>query len=178
MHLNPLWQNIFRNQAHQQTLGYFLSQVPMFNKLSKRELAFLEKLIHLRNFEPDEMVFSAGDIGSGMYIVRSGQIQIFTLTADGSEQPRALLEAGDFFGEVALTASRPRCASARATAATVLVGLYRSDILEAVHRHPAPIARILFGLNRVVADRLLQCNLQLEQISKTQINPEATTNHD
>lgn len=163
---NPLWQNIFRNQSQKQTLAYFLSQVPMFGKLTQRELGYLEKLVHIRNFEADEMIFSAGDIGSGMYILRSGQVQIFTHDQDGVEQVAALLEPGDFFGEVALTASRPRCASARATVPTVLVGLFRSDLIEAVHRHPAPTAKILLGLNRVVADRLLQCNLQLEMLNK------------
>lgn len=161
MTLNPFWQNIFRNQADKQSLSYFLSQVPIFTKLNRRELTYLEKLIHIRNFVADEMVFSAGDIGSGMYIIRSGQVQIFSLDGDGQEQELALLESGDFFGEVALTASRPRSASARATTATSLVGLFRSDILEATHRHPAPTAKILFGLNRILADRLLQCDEQL-----------------
>jgi len=72
MNPNPFWQNIFRNQANKQTLAYFLSQIPIFSKLSQRELKFLEKIVHIRNFEADEMVFSAGDIGSGMYIIRSG----------------------------------------------------------------------------------------------------------
>lgn len=161
--MNPFWQNIFRNQGHKQTLSYFLSQVPMFNKLTERELALLEKLVHLRSFEPDETVFSAGDIGSGMYIVRSGQVQIFNPSTDGTEKELALLEPGDFFGEVALTASRPRSAFARATTATILVGLFRSDIQESVKRHPAAMAKILFGLNRVLGDRLLQCSLLLQQ---------------
>lgn len=162
--MNPFWQNIFRNQSHKQTLGYFLGQIPMFGKLTARELKLLEKLVHVRNFEPEETVFSTGDIGSGMYIIRSGQVRISNLHPDGTERELALLEPGDFFGEVALTASRPRSASARTTTATVLVGLFRSDIVEATRRHPAPMAKILFSLNRVLGDRLLQCSLQLDQL--------------
>jgi CRP-like cAMP-binding protein len=162
MNPNPFWQNIFRNQAGKLTLAYFLSQVPMFSKLSQRELKFLEKIVHIRNFEADEMIFSAGDIGSGMYIIRSGQVQIFSVDNNGKEAEQAILEPGDFFGEVALTGTRPRTASARATTASSLVGLFRSDILEATISHPAPTAKILFGLNRVLADRLHQCSQQLE----------------
>lgn len=162
MNPNPFWQNIFRNQANKQTLAYFLSQIPIFSKLSQRELKFLEKIVHIRNFEADEMVFSAGDIGSGMYIIRSGQVQIFSVDNNGKEHDQAILESGDFFGEVALTATRPRTAGARATTATSLIGLFRSDILEATIRHPAPTAKILFGLNRVLADRLHHCSQQLE----------------
>lgn len=162
MNPNPFWQNIFRNQAGKLTLAYFLSQVPIFSKLNQRELKFLEKLVHIRHFEADEMVFSAGDIGSGMYIIRSGQVQIFSVDSNGKEHDQAILEPGDFFGEVALTATRPRTAGARATTASSLVGLFRSDILEATIRHPAPTAKILFGLNRVLAERLHQCSQQLE----------------
>lgn len=167
MNPNPLWQNIFRNRAGKQTLAYFLSQIPIFAKLGRRELALLEKIVHLRNFVADEMIFSTGDIGSGMYVIRSGQVQIFTVDSEGKEHEQAILEPGDFFGEVALTGNRPRTAAARATTATSLVGLFRSDILEATLRHPAPTAKILFGLNRVLADRLLQCSQQLELLQST-----------
>ena len=37
-------------------------------------------------------------------------------------------------------------------------------MLEAVRRHPTPSAKIMLGLNRVISDRLLQCNLQLEEL--------------
>lgn len=177
MNPNPLWQNIFRNQAGKQTLAYFLSQIPIFNKLNRRELAFLAKIVHLRNFEADEMIFSTGDIGSGMYVIRSGQVQIFSVDTEGREHEQALLEPGDFFGEVALTGTCPRTATARAVRATSLVGLFRSDILEATLRHPAPTAKILFGLNRVLADRLLQCSQQLE-LMQSRMKDSQESNHE
>lgn len=144
--------------------------MPMFKKLDKRELGFLENVVHVRNYEADEIIFSEGDIGSGMYSIRSGQVQIFSLDEQGRETEQAILEAGDFFGEVALTASRPRCASAKTTEPTVLVGLFRSDMLEAVRRHPAPAAKIMLGLNRVISDRLLQCSVQLGELKKQLID--------
>ncbi len=172
--MNPFWDNIFHSGRYKQSLPYFLSTIPIFKKLDKRELAFLENIVHVRNYETDEIIFSTGDIGSGMYAIRSGQVQIYSRDDQGNETTQALLETGDFFGEVALTASRPRCASARTTEPTVLVGLFRSDVQEAIRRHPAPLAKIMFGLNRVISDRLLQCSLQLEKLKaqspETQIN--------
>lgn len=164
--MNPFWSNIFRSSGYKQTLTYFLSTMPMFKKLDDRELGFLENIIHVRNYGADEIVFSEGDIGSGMYSIRSGQVQIFNRDEQGQETEQAMLEIGDFFGEIALTASRPRCASARTTEPTVLIGLFRSDMLEAVRRHPAPAAKIILGLNRVISDRLLQCSVQLEELKK------------
>jgi len=168
--VNPFWQNIFRGHSYEQSLSYFLTTVPAFNKLEKRDLAFLENIVHIRNYQPGEIIFSQGDIGSGMYIIRTGQVQIFSQDDQDTTTEQALLEAGDFFGEIALTASRPRCASARATELTVLVGLFRSDIEEAIRRHPAFSANLMFGLNRVTSDRLLQCSLQLEELKKKLVN--------
>ena len=164
--MNPFWSNIFRGSGYEQTLAYFLSSMPMFKNLEKRELTFLENIVHVRNYEANEMVFNEGDIGSGMYTIRSGQVQIYTINEHGQEIEQAILEPGDFFGEIALTASRPRCASARATETTVLVGLFRTDLLEAIRRSPAPSAKIMLGLNRVISDRLLQCSIQLEELKK------------
>ncbi|MDA3904371.1 MAG: cyclic nucleotide-binding domain-containing protein [Desulfuromusa sp.] len=174
--MNPFWHNIFRISREELTLAYFLGTLPAFKNLDKGELALLENIVHVRNYLADEMVFSEGDIGSGMYAIRSGQVQIYNLDEQG-ENEQVVLKTGDFFGEVALTASRPRCASARTTEPTVLVGLFRSDMLEAVRRHPVPAAKILVGLNRVISDRLLQCSIQLQQLKKQlAIDQEQTAN--
>ena len=164
--MNPFWNNIFRDNSYEKSLAYFLSSMPMFKNLEKRELSFLEHIVHVRNYESNETIFHEGDIGSGMYTIRSGQVQIYTLDERGQEIDQAILEPGDFFGEIALTASRPRCASARATETTVLIGLFRTDLLEAIRRSPAPSAKIMLGLNRVISDRLFQCSLQLEELKK------------
>jgi CRP-like cAMP-binding protein len=164
--VNPFWNNIFRDNSYEKSLAYFLSSMPMFKNLEKRELSFLEHIVHVRNYESNGTIFNEGDIGSGMYTIRNGQVQIYTLDEHGQEIDQAILEPGDFFGEIALTASRPRCASARATETTVLIGLFRTDLLKAIRRSPAPSAKIMLGLNRVISDRLLQCSLQLEELKK------------
>ncbi len=164
--MNPFWSNIFRGSGYEATLAYFLSTVPIFSKLKKGELSFLESIVHVRNYKADEIVFEEGDIGSGMYAIRSGQVRIYTLDDHGHESEQATLDPGDFFGEVALTASRPRIASARTTEATVLVGLFRSDMLDAIRKHPAVSAKILLGLTRVISDRLHQSHLQVNELER------------
>ncbi len=173
--MNPFWNNIFRGRGHEDTLAYFLGTVPIFSKLNKRDLKFLETIVHERSYQADETVFQDGDIGSGMYSIRSGQVRIYTRDAQGNEIDQALLEPGDFFGEVALTASRPRIASARTTEPTILIGLFRADMLEAVRKNPAISAKILLGLTRVISDRLHRSTLQLldlqQQLSHKEPQP-------
>lgn len=171
--MNPFWNNIFRSSSDEDSLAFFLGSVPIFSKLNKRDLNFLVTIVHERRYQADEIVFADGDIGSGMYSIRSGQVRIYTKDAHGNEIDQALLEAGDFFGEVALTASRPRIASARTTEPTVLIGLFRADMLEAVRKHPAISAKILLGLTRVISERLHRSNLQLLDLQLQLRNKEA-----
>lgn len=162
--MNPFWSNIFRTSGYEDSLAYFLSNIPIFDALKKRDLRFLESMVHVRNYQTDESVFHEGDIGSGMYCVRSGQVLIYVTDEKGREVRQALLGPGDFFGEVALTEQKPRIASARTLEPTVLIGLFRADMLEAVNKYPATASRILLGLTRCISDRLQYASLKLQQL--------------
>ena len=161
--MNPFWSNIFRKPGYEGTLAYFLGTVPIFSDLGRRDLAFLETLVHLRNYRPGEIVFAEGDIGSGMYIIRSGGVRIEMKDERGINRVQAELESGDFFGEVALTTPKSRIASATATEETVLIGLFRADVLDAVRKHPTSASKILLGLTRILSERLQQAGLRLHE---------------
>lgn len=152
--MDPIWNNIFRKKAEVESLAYFLGTVAIFADLNKRELSFLETLVHIRHYAPQEIVFDDGDPGSGMYLIRSGRVGIFTRSAQGQEEELALLGPGDFFGETTLTAPALRSATARTLDKTELVGLFRADLLEMAQKHPGIANKILLGLTRIVSERL------------------------
>lgn len=163
--VNPLWSNIFRKPGYEGTLAYFLGTIPIFSDLGRRDLAFLETLVHVRNYRSGETVFSEGDIGSGMYIIRSGGVRIEMKDEQGVDRVQAELESGDFFGEIALTTPKERIASATATEQSVLVGLFRADVLDAVRKRPASAAKILLGLTHILSDRLQHAALRMREHS-------------
>ena len=67
-----------------------------------------------------EIIFSEGDIGTEMYIVQTGTVEL--LKAIGAEtKVLATLEKGDFFGEMSVLEDVPRTASARARTDVELV---------------------------------------------------------
>ncbi len=152
--MNPLWSNIFRKKPDEESLAYFLGTVPVFSELGRRELHFLESLVHIRRYSPHETIFDEGDPGSGMYAIRSGRVSISVRTPDGQREQLALLGPGDFFGETTLAAPASRTASSRTLDNTELIGLFRADLLEATHKHPAIANTILLGLSKVVCERL------------------------
>lgn len=165
--MNPLWSNIFRKKSDEDSLAYFLKSVPLFSELKGRDFHYLESLVHIRHYDSKEIVFEEGDPGSGMYVIRSGGVKIFT-RAEGREEELAVLSAGDFFGETTLTAPASRAASARTLEPTELVGLFRADLLELAQKHPATANRILLGVTRIVSERLQAAGQEIRRLRQAQ----------
>lgn len=169
--MDPLWSNIFGKKLDEESLAYFLKNLPLFSELSPRALKSLEDIVHVRNYAAHETVFEENDPGSGMYMIRSGMVKIFAKAQNGAEDELAKLGPGDFFGETTLTAPAPRTASARTLENTQLVGLFRADILELAERKPAVLCSIFHGLTRVVSERLQAASLELRRL-QTQLGEE------
>ena len=161
--MNPLWSNFFRSKIEEESLAYFLGTVPIFTDLGKRERIQLESLVHIRTYKQNETVFEEGDPGSGMYIIRSGRIQVFS-RRDDEEFEIARLGSGDFFGETTLTAPANRTASVRTLEPTQLLGLFRADLLELTKKQPAIACKILMGVTRIISERLQVAGNDLMQL--------------
>jgi CRP/FNR family cyclic AMP-dependent transcriptional regulator len=167
--LNPLWSNIFSKKKQEESLSFFLGTVPVFAELSPKELHQLERLMHPRDYTPFETVFEQGDPGSGMYVIRSGQVQIFSRNAQKEEEELAILGPGDFFGETTLTAPAARTASARTIGKSELIGLFRADLLEMVQKQTEIANKILMMLTRIMSERLLASNSEIIRL-KTELD--------
>lgn len=170
--MNPLWSNIFRKKAEEDSLAHFLRNLAIFSDLGRRELSFVETLVHPRHYAPAETIFEAGDPGTGMYAIRSGRVLIYGRRADGQKEQLALLGPGDFFGETTLVAPARRTASARTLENTELVGLFRADLLEAIQKHSAVTNGILIGLARTLSERLQAAEIEIRQF-RTATDPAA-----
>jgi putative ABC transport system ATP-binding protein len=67
--------------------------------------------------EPGQILFHQGDRGDLVYAVEEGEIEIFRLRADGTEEPLTVVGPGNYFGELGPMFNLPRSASARARTA-------------------------------------------------------------
>jgi CRP-like cAMP-binding protein len=176
--LNLLWSNIFRKKPEEESLAFFLGTVPVFSELEGRELDYLESLVHIRRYSPGEIVFEEGDTGSGMYVIRTGKVEIFLRSTEGREEPLALLGPGDFFGETTLTAPTSRTASARTLESAELLGLFRADLLKTVQRNPGIASKILLGLTRIISERLQATGQEIRRLQAAAAASAAPTGTD
>jgi CRP-like cAMP-binding protein len=113
---------------------------------------------HLVEHTAGEDVFREGDLGTEMYIVHAGQVEILKLV-DGEEKQLAVLEKGDFFGEMSLLEELPRAATARALTDVKLLAINGSTFDQMLRGNPEIGVRMMRKLSR----RLRQTDQLLEQ---------------
>jgi len=134
-----------------------LRSIPMFDGLSEGDLKALSSALDMRTFKAGTQIFAQGDIGYAMYIVASGDINIFL---PGEESRRVSLKdisRGEFFGELALFDEKPRSASALATTDAVLYELKRAMLGAFLEKHPRAAMAIL----RTMSERMRETNALL-----------------
>lgn len=129
-----------------------LGNTALLAGLHPSELNIVEGFLHRRRYLPGEIVFDQGEDGQALYIVLSGRVLI--CLPGQAERPIAELEAGNFFGELALLDDSPRSAQARAGAQAELAVLFRGDFERLMESHAQLASRIALQLARHLGQRL------------------------
>jgi CRP/FNR family cyclic AMP-dependent transcriptional regulator len=112
-----------------------LRQIPLFESMEEVDLFALAARLTERSVGAGETIFSQGDEGDAMYIIREGAVEIVT-GRDKQRVTLASLFGGQYFGELSLLDGAPRSATALALKATELFALEREDFVEFVRKRP------------------------------------------
>jgi CRP-like cAMP-binding protein len=98
-----------------------------------------------------EYIFREGDLGTEMYIINEGKVEILNVVGD-EEQVLAELEKGDFFGEMSVLEDLPRAASARAATDVRLLQINGSTFDQLLQGNPEIAVRMMRKLSRRLRD--------------------------
>lgn len=123
--------------------------------LSRRELMTLATFSKEKRFAEAGYLFQEGDKGAEMYVVLEGRVLISKFIPGAGEEALAILERGDFFGEMSLIDGQPRSADARAHGGPLTVlALDQATVREVLTMDPHASLEFLQLLCRLVANRL------------------------
>lgn len=135
-----------------------LAQIKLFELLDEDELAELASVIDSRSISAGEIIFHAGDLGDALYVVRSGEVELYVKDTAGQKIVLAVVEKNDLFGELSMLDSRPRSATAAALVSSELFLLDRDDLLLLFKKQPDAALNMLAAMSSMLrkVDRLLQ----------------------
>lgn len=128
-----------------------LSGSRLFSAMSPLELAAIESFLERRRLAPGEVLFREGEVGSELYIVRSGLMGSWVAQADGTRRDLYEFRPGDQFGEMAVIETAPRTATCYAKEPTELYVLAAIDFYRLVWEHPMIGVKLLTALVGVMA---------------------------
>jgi len=125
-----------------------LGRAPLFEGLSKKELAELARVTEDMHVEPGTVLCREGRIGREFFVIVDGDAEV---TKGGKKI--ATRGAGDFVGEIALLATKTRTATVTATTPLRCFILTQADFRRVLEESPGVQLKVMTALaERLAAD--------------------------
>lgn len=136
----------------------YLANIRMFDHLNEDDRVALANVIDELKVPADHTLFQAGDPGDSLFIIKTGQIELFIKDTAGQKIVLTTAQSGDMFGELAMLDTGPRTATALALADCEVLVLDRSDLILLFQRKPEAALHMLAALSGLTrkADELLR----------------------
>lgn len=128
-----------------------------------RELRSIATRVTLRRLKAGEVLFSEGDVGDSLFVLRSGAITLLRRQGD-QDKLVSQVRSGQLIGEMALMGDPTRRETASANVAAELIEIKRKEFLELTRRDDARLDPLQKDVSRRVVDN-----------ARMQVRPEAGT---
>ena len=130
------------------TAPSLIRSIPLFDGISDDDLDALFASLARRSFAPGQLIFGQGEIGDALFIIESGDVNIFLPGEASRRVSLADLAAGEIFGELAIFDEQPRSASALATTSTSLFELKHAQLEAFISTRPRAAMALLGTISR------------------------------
>jgi transcriptional regulator with AAA-type ATPase domain len=136
-----------------------LLSTPIFSSLPSEELKKIALIAEEQVLTAGDMLFEQGDVGDSLYIVVSGQLEVFLTSSDGLETVLANRGPGSAIGEMALLTGEPRSASVQATEDSVVLVIGKHDFDQLLADNPS-LAHVFI---KTISGYVREAHLKTEQ---------------
>jgi len=135
-----------------------LTGIKMFNLLDEDDRIALSQVIDEMSLPAGHTLFQTGDPGEALFIVESGEIELYIKDTAGQKIVLTTAKTGDMFGELAMLDNGPRTATALTLTESQVLVLDRDDLILLFQRRPDAALHMLAALSSLTrkADELLR----------------------
>lgn len=138
-----------------------LQEVELFAGRKEQTLAALEQCMEKRSVAKGATIFSRGDAGDELFLIRRGAVRIMLPLSERQSHHLGTFGRGAFFGEMAFLDGEVRSANAIAFTDTELYVLSRRAFDKFAEEHKKLGLRLMEGIASVLASRLRYTNAEL-----------------
>ncbi len=119
-----------------------LANTSLFAQTPENVLASITPIMKEESYQPGDVIFRKGDLGTALYVIDTGQVSIL----DGDTE-LARFGRGDFFGELALLDTESRSATAEAVEEVRLLRLDQDDFFDLMEERGEVLRSIVRSLS-------------------------------
>lgn len=119
-----------------------LHKIEIFRNVSLANLENLSRAIEVTTYRPGQVLFNQGDQGDAMYLIESGQMDIY-VAEGGQEKMLRTFQPGDVVGEFSLLDGQPRSARAQAKTEVQALKLQREVFTMFIQSRPKVVLAML-----------------------------------
>jgi cAMP-dependent protein kinase regulator len=161
---HPRIREVLHNLYRHRVLDLFLSISPLFTSLSTIERDEVFKRFRLVSVPEETLIFNGGDPPGSLYLIKSGEVEIFIRNPKREKVVLGILKGGDFFGEIGPLFKKPRMASAKTARPSELLELTKEDLETCLFQFP----QIRETLKEITVKRLTRMNLEIFSQKKSE----------
>ena len=141
-----------------------LAEMELFKNRKDETLADLESRLTPRLCAAGETIYSSGEPGDALYLIRRGSVKIFAPMGAGRTRHIATFGRGDFFGGLAFLDGRPRGNDAIAAVETEFYVLSLEQFNQLAETHKKLAFALLLAISRTLALRLRYADMEIAML--------------
>jgi len=130
----------------------------LFQSLGSDQVRKVAAIATHRDLSAGEAIFREGDAGDEMYVVMAGRVRISKNVPGVGEEALTILDAGAYFGEMAVIDESPRSADAFAHTTCALAVIGRDDLDQLMFVDKDLAYDLLWTFVRTLSARLRETN--------------------
>jgi hypothetical protein len=134
-----------------------LKNIEIFEQLTVNDLAAVASVTEVVSFPEHHTVIREGDAGDTLYLIIEGRVKVTKKQDDGGEIELDQMDAGDYFGEMALFEDIPRTATICTLQPCRMLTLHKQEFKEMVREYPQialDICKVLSGRIRKLHSKM------------------------
>ena len=138
-----------------------IRRVPLFSLLTNEQAQGIADSVVKRRFRRGELVVEHGKKSDALFILLTGRARVLTADSRGREVILAVLQSGDYVGEMSLIDNEPHSATVRAEIQTDMLVLGRAEFARCLPENSSLSYAVLRGL----VQRLRSADRQIESLA-------------
>ena len=138
-----------------------IRRVPLFSMLTQAQAESIAEGVVKRRYRRGELIVERGRKTNSLFILLTGRARVVAADERGREVILAVLEAGDYLGEMSLIDNEPHSATVRAEVQTDVLVLGRAEFTRCLLENASMGVVLMRGLVK----RLRQADRKIESLA-------------